>query len=52
MPLAIYRRQRRDSKAGHKEELRISEYDGRKKGWKRCECPIFVSGTLRGAFNR
>jgi hypothetical protein len=23
-----------------------SEYDERKKGWKRCECPIFASGTL------
>ncbi len=24
----------------------------RKKGWKRCECPIFASGTLRGTFKR
>jgi hypothetical protein len=23
-----------------------------KKGWKRCECPIFVSGSLQGCFKR
>ena len=52
MALAMYRRHRRDCKAGHKEELRTSEYDERKKGWERCECPIFVSGTLQGTFKR
>ena len=52
MALALYRRHRRDCKAGHPEELRTSEYDERKKGWKRCECPIFVSGTLQGYFKR
>ena len=31
-----------------KEELHTSEFDERKKGWKRCECPIFASGTLSG----
>jgi site-specific recombinase XerD len=50
--LALYRRHRRDCKAGHAEELRSSEYDERKKGWKRCDCPIFVSGTLQGKFKR
>jgi hypothetical protein len=44
--LALYRRHRRDCKAGHAEEAPTSEYDERKKGWKRCECPLFVSGTL------
>jgi integrase len=52
MPLALYRRHRRDCKAGHAEELRTSEYDERKKGWKRCECPLFLSGTLQGTFKR
>jgi integrase len=52
MPLALYRRHRRDCKAGHPEESRTSEYDERKKGWKRCECPIFVSGTLNRHFKR
>jgi integrase len=52
MALALYRRHRRDCKGGHPEELRTSEYDERKKGWNRCECPIFVSGSLRKTFRR
>jgi integrase len=52
MALSLYRRHRRDCKSGHPEELRTSEYDERKKGWKRCECPIFASGTLQGKFRR
>ena len=52
MALVLYRRHRRDCKAGHPEESRTSEYDERKKGWRRCECPIFVSGTLDGRFKR
>jgi integrase len=52
MSLALYRRHRRDCKASHTEELRTSEYDERKKGWKRCECPIFISGTLQGKSKR
>lgn len=52
MALAFYRRHRRDCKAGHPEELRTSEYDERKKGWRRCECPIIASGTLQRKFRR
>jgi integrase/recombinase XerD len=52
MPLALYRRHRRDCKGGHPQNSRTSEYDERKKGWQRCECPIFVSGTLGGTFKR
>lgn len=52
MPLALYRRHRRDCKAGHREELRTSEYDERKKDWRRCECPIFLSGSLEKEFRR
>src|SRR5580704_1003315 len=44
--LTVYRRHKRECKAGHPHELRTSEFDERKKGWKRCECPIFASGTL------
>lgn len=29
-----------------------SEFDERKRGWKRCECPIVVSGTLQKRFKR
>ena len=50
--LALYRRHRRGCKGGHAEELRTSEYDERKKGWTRCECPIFVSGSLGKTFRR
>jgi integrase len=52
MALSLYRRHRRDCKADHPEELRSSEYDERKKGWKRCECPIIASGTLNRKFRR
>lgn len=44
--LSVYRRHKRDCKAGHAHELRTSEFDERKKGWKRCECPIVASGTI------
>jgi integrase len=52
MALSLYRRHRRECKAGHQEELHTSEFDERKKGWKRCECPIFASGTLSGKQRR
>jgi hypothetical protein len=50
MPLALYRRHRQNCKAGYKHNT--SEYDERKKGRPRCECPIFVSGSLRREFRR
>ena len=50
--LTVYRRHLRTCKSGHKEELRTSEFDERKKGWKRCDCPIFASGTLAGKSQR
>jgi hypothetical protein len=52
MGLNLYRRHRRDCKAKHPEEHLSSEFDERKMGWKRCECPIFVSGTLAGKYRR
>jgi integrase len=52
MALNLYRRHRRDCKADHPEDTKSSDLDERRKGWKRCECPIFVSGTLRGKFRR
>jgi integrase/recombinase XerD len=52
MGLNLYRRHRRDCKASHPEEHLSSEFDERKKGWKRCECPIFVSGTLAKKYRR
>ena len=52
MALNLYRRHRRDCKAGHPEESRSGEFEEHKKGWKRCDCPIFLSGTLSGKFRR
>jgi len=37
---------------GHPEESRSGELEERKKNWKRCNCPIFASGTLRKKFRR
>jgi integrase len=52
MSLNLYRRHRRDCTAGHAEESRSGELDERRKGWQRCSCPIFASGTLSKQFKR
>jgi integrase len=52
MALNLYRRHRRECKAGHPHQHLSSEFDERKRGWKRCECPIVVSGTLNKNFRR
>jgi hypothetical protein len=43
---------RRECKAGHSHQHLSSEFDERKRGWKRCECPIVISGTLNLTFRR
>src|ERR1035441_6599899 len=50
--LSYYRRHRQNCKGHHAHNARSSEYDERKRGWARCECPVFVSGTLQGVFKR
>src|ERR1039458_1576066 len=50
--LALYRRHRLNCKGRHPHNSRTSEYDERKKGWRRCECPIYASGTLHGNAKR
>src|SRR5207245_9748879 len=52
MAFSLYRRHRRDCKAGHPEEFHSGEFEERKKGWKRCACLIFASGTLAGRSRR
>ena len=52
MPLNLYRRHRPDCEAGHPKDLRSGEWEERRKGWKRCDCLIHVSGTLGDKFNR
>jgi hypothetical protein len=48
----LYRRHRQGCEGGHPADLRSGEFDERKKGWKRCACVIFVSGTLDRKFAR
>jgi hypothetical protein len=52
MALSLYRRHRRECKAGHAEQSFSTEFEERKRGWKRCECPIVISGTLQKKFKR
>jgi integrase len=52
MALAMYRRHRQLCKGGHVHNSRSSEYDERRKPWRKCECQIFISGSLQGAFRR
>jgi hypothetical protein len=50
--LSYYRRHRKNCKGHHAHNTRSTEYDERKRGWTRCECPVFVSGKLGGIFKR
>lgn len=52
MAINLYRRHRLDCEAGRPEEFRSGEFEERKKGWRRCACVIFASGTLAGKFKR
>ena len=52
MALNLYRRHRHECDAGHPEESRSGEFEERKKGWRRCNCQIFASGTIAGNFKR
>ena len=51
-PLALDGGHRQGCKAGHEHNSRTSKYDERKKGWKRCEYPIFASRTFGRHFKR
>jgi site-specific recombinase XerD len=52
MALTLYRRHRRECIAGHQHNSFSTEFEERKRGWTRCECPIVVSGTLQKKFKR
>jgi hypothetical protein len=52
MSLNLYRRHRPGCEGGHAKDSRSGEFGERKKNWKRCDCLIFVSGTLGGKFKR
>jgi integrase len=50
--LKIYRRHRLECEAGHPEDSRSGEWEESRRGWKRCNCVIHLSGTLAGKFSR
>jgi integrase len=50
--LSLYRRHRRQCTARHSHNSFSTEFEERKRGWKRCECPIVVAGTLQKKFKR
>lgn len=52
MALTLYRRHRLECEAGHREDSRSGEWEERRKGWKRCDCLIHLSGTLDSRFSR
>lgn len=52
MALKLYRRHRKECEGGHAEDTRSGEFEEGRRGWKKCACPIHISGTLGGKFNR
>jgi integrase len=50
--LNLYRRHREACEAGRAFDSRSGEFEERKRGWKRCGCLIFASGTLDRKFSR
>jgi hypothetical protein len=50
--LNLYRRHRKECEARRAEDSNSGEFAERTRGWKRCACVIFVSGTLAGRFSR
>jgi site-specific recombinase XerD len=52
MPHHLYRRHRRDCNAGHVEDSRTGEFEERRKGHKRCSCPIFAGAQINGKRSR
>jgi hypothetical protein len=52
VPLNLYRRHQRGCEAHFPVESKTGEFEERKRGWKRCGCFIFATGTLSGKFKR
>lgn len=52
MALTLYRRHRLECEAGRPEDAKSGEWEERRRGWKRCDCVIHLSGTLDGKFSR
>jgi integrase len=52
MALSVYRRHRQQCEGNHPEDSRSSALEEGRRGWKKCQCLIHVSGTLGGKFSR
>jgi hypothetical protein len=52
MALNLYRRHGSHCLGGRALHHRTYEADELRRGWKKCACPIYASGTLNGRFNR
>jgi site-specific recombinase XerD len=52
MALKLYRRHRKECEAGYPEDTRSGEFEEHRRGWKRCGCPVHVSGSIAGKFKR
>ncbi len=53
--VGLYRRHSRvpgKCTGGHEPDAQSYESDERRRGWKRCSCPIYASGTIDGQFRR
>jgi integrase len=52
MPLNLYRRHQKGCEANRSIDSRTSDFEERKKGWQKCGCFIFASGSLGGDYKR
>jgi hypothetical protein len=48
LTLNLYRRHKSKCKGQHKQGSFNGEFEERQKGWKKCDCPITVSGVFPG----
>jgi integrase len=52
MGLQLYRRHCKGCKAKRPDDSRTGKFEEGRRGWKKCSCQIFASGTLGGKFKR
>ena len=52
MGLQLYRRHCKGCKAKRPNDSRTGRFEEGRRGWKKCSCQIFASGTLAGKFKR
>jgi hypothetical protein len=50
MWLQLYRRHRKGCEAKRPEDSTTGKFEEGRRGWNKCRCQIYVSGTLGGKF--